>query len=416
MTALVEGLREQWLYPKWYSCVTTPKRLKDIANESFTSKTQTHIIVTTVLDAQVLWVPVTDEYEELQWASFSVEYGRPSGRNNVVPWIKLDTTPPLIPPQSIPKVPDTITEKIRKLARIKHKNIPVKLLVGDNKELKVFEVDIDGDDIAEKIEFAKVRDLVRFLRHNLRSGMGYKLQGMFLIWGLDDIEFDTSVEFLKPLVHRSRFYPDEYFYPTTCMEFLSTTTGNEIVMLIHPDGTRYRVSFEDLPKDSTLRALETVSFDIYALGLLTDCPELYDPRTRRWYPVTLDVRNIMDIRFSKLHEYPRLQNALDHTDVSEFDWSKDSWRFSGHFHGNEINWRIVSTSTGQTWMNRSFTYVTPKGQNPKDGLDRFRRAVASIVPPSRLGGLEDWLEGLESTLRERDTSMSTDGPMTLEFP
>ncbi len=311
LTGFIEGLGDRWIPAKWHSCVTVPQRLKEFVGEALTSTDATPLVVTTVLETKVLWVPMMDEYDELQWASFILEHGKPGGRWNIIPWLKLETTVPLAAPSRVPTIPDSVDETIKRLARVKHRTIPVELVACVNKDLEVYEVILHGASFKERREFTRTNELVQFLRTPVRKGTGYRSHGTTLTWDHQrDILYDDPLSFLIPLVHRSRFYPEEFHYPGTCKEILASTTGNEITMVILQEDTTYRIEFEDLPQDSSIRGLEDIDLDVYALGLLTECAELYDPRHRTKHPVTLNVGAIMDIKFSKLYEYSRLEDAL----------------------------------------------------------------------------------------------------------
>jgi len=313
VTALVEGLRETRFLSNWYSSVTKPQRLKNMARENLTSLHRTPLISTTVLGEQVLWLPLMDADQNVLWESFSLEIAKPSGRHNVIPWFKLEEAPLLVHPSSLPTIPESVDAALRKLARVKQKRVPVKLIVRVDSELEVFTVNLEGEGTDENLEFTRTNDLVRFLRYNIRIGSGYLLnETTVTTWELDDISYGDSLVFLKPIVHRSRFYPDEYHYPKTCKEYLTASTGKGITMVLRQEGSQYCVELEDLSHGSFLKALEDVTFDFYALVLLTDCDRLYDPRHRIWHPVSLDVTSILHkTKLSKKFEHTPLMDALE---------------------------------------------------------------------------------------------------------
>ncbi|MGY5875108.1 MAG: hypothetical protein RTU30_05140 [Candidatus Thorarchaeota archaeon] len=402
LTGVIEGLGDMWIPPKWYSCKTTPQNLKEFAVEALTSIDRTLLVVTTVLDSRVVWVPAMTEYDdEQQWISFSIIHGKPSGRWNMIPWMKLETTVPLAPPSITPATPDSVNETLGKLTRVRHRTIPVDVMVSVNRNLEVYEVRFDGGPRKKPLEFLRTRELVRFLR-TLVSQEGYRIQGVTLTWDhKSDIYYGDDLSFLIPLVHRSRFYPDEYYYPMTCKELLAASTGEEVTMVVRQENKEYRVQFEGLPSDSLLRGLEEVGFDIFALGLLAECRGLYDPEQCVWYPITLNVDAVMDIRFSKIHEYPQLQEALQTADEEEFDWSIDRWQLFIGVRGEEVRWSIRSITTGRTWLNKTFIYPLTLGQPPDEELAAFRDVIARTVSFSHLSNCDDVLEGLRLTLVER---------------
>ncbi|MFQ5833335.1 MAG: hypothetical protein ACE5H4_11570, partial [Candidatus Thorarchaeota archaeon] len=404
LTGLIKGLGDRWIPPKWHPCVTAPQDMKRFAEETLLSTDTTPLVMTTVLKTKVLWVPVLTEYDDdLQWVSFSLVHGKPSGRWNRVSWVKLETTVPLASPGSVPVIPDSVTEVLGRLARVKHSTIPMELMVSVNNDLKVFEVELHGNSIKERLEFSRTGELVRFLRSPVRLGGGHRSQGNTLTWDHKrDIDYGGgSLSFLRPLVHRSRFYPDEFHYPRTCKELLASTTGNEITLAIRQEHGYHRIEVEDLPEDSSLRGLEEIGFDAHALGLLADCGKLFDPDSRMWHPVNLNVNAIMDMRFSRLHEYPRLEEAIREADASEFDWSRDTWRLSTRIIGNELFWSIISGTTGRPWRNRTFTFTLTPGTPPDKELEVFRQEVKAIAPLSHLSNLDDELRIHRETLHER---------------
>ncbi|MHA1136349.1 MAG: hypothetical protein ACTSSE_07675, partial [Candidatus Thorarchaeota archaeon] len=46
----------------------------------------------------------------------------------------------------------------------------------------------------------------------------------------------VSLSILRPLVHLSRFYPDQYQYPKTCRYLLESTRGSEVTLVIKERG------------------------------------------------------------------------------------------------------------------------------------------------------------------------------------
>jgi hypothetical protein len=274
--------------------------------------------------------------------------------------------------------------------------------VSVNRDLKVFEVELEGESFKERRMFSRTSELVQFLRLPVSQATGYRSYGDRVIWDhKTDIAYDDDLFFLKPLVHRSRFYVDVYHYPKICKELLEAERGDDIIMVIQPDSASYRVEFEGLPQDSTLRELETVGFDVYAIGLLTECRELYDSKKIRLYPVSLDVDAIMDVRFSDLGDYPRLQEAIENVDIRMFDWGKESWKLWTRIVGNEIRWSVMSTTTERVWMRRVFSFILNPGSPPDMEMARFREIIESVVPHYHLSNLNDRLNFIRQSLIER---------------
>ncbi|MGY5880529.1 MAG: hypothetical protein RTV31_09765, partial [Candidatus Thorarchaeota archaeon] len=178
---------------------------------------------------------------------------------------------------------------------------------------ETYKVNLFGENVDEYLEFSRTDELTRFLQYNIRFGSGYILNGQSLVWDRSqDIDYGDDLFFLRPLVHRSRFYPDEFYYPKTCSEYLSSTIEKGITMVIRHEGDSYRLELKDFARGHILRRLENVTFDVFAMGLLADCKELYDSKKEVWHPVELDVAPLVDagFRFSRLQEYSRLYEAL----------------------------------------------------------------------------------------------------------
>jgi hypothetical protein len=401
-TGFLEGLGDKWIPLKWHPCKTTPQHLKQLAQDALTSTDRTPLISTTVRDTRIIWIPIWTEENEILWVSFSLKHGMPSGRRNIVPWIMLEPSEFLAAPSRVPEIPDSIEEMLYKIARVKHRVTPAKVLVGINEELEVYEVELEGEDIKERREFKRTRELARFLRTPVREGVGYRWHGRTLTWDhRGDIEYGGSLSFLRPLVHRSRFYPGVYHYPKTCTDHLASNRGDEITLIISQEERTYRVKLDDLPSQSTLRDLEMTELDIHALGLLSECKELFDPGSSTWYPTALNVNAIMDIRFRQLHEYPRLEAAILAADVTKFDWSRDTWLLKATLRGNELTWTIMSKTTGRYWMNRTFTYPLTPGEEPETELRTLKDVIESVIQLDYLCNLDDELESHEATLKER---------------
>ncbi|MFW9864252.1 MAG: hypothetical protein ACFFET_18345, partial [Candidatus Thorarchaeota archaeon] len=184
--------------------------------------------------------------------------------------------------------------------------------------------------------------------------------------------------------------------------------------------TAYHIRMEDLPSDSRLRMLENVGFDIYALSLLADCKALYDPRKGTWHEVNLNVNNIMDLRFSRLHLYPRFEEAIRTADVDDFDWSNDTWQLSSRIVGKELVWSVISKTTQKAWLNRSFTFLLTPGKSPDEELEAFGQEIKTVVPLSQLSNLDDEFESHSTTLVERSErfqlALDRDIPPYKEMP
>lgn len=314
LTALIEGLRDTLISPKYHQCEIKTQRIRKFAQDALSSTNRTPLISTEILGEQVLWIPLMDEDQDITWMSLRLErHGESSGRNDVVPYLILSETPLLAPPNTVPSIPDSVDEVLLRIAGVKKEQVPVNVLLSVNRENETYVVNLFGEKVDEYLEFSRTDEVTRFLQYHIRFSSGYLLNGQALMWDRSqDIDYGDELFFLRPLVHRSRFYPDEFYYPKTCSEYLRSITKNSITIVIHPEGDSYRLELKDLARDHILRELENVTFDVFAMGLLADCKELYDPKKEVWHPVELDVVPLVDagFRFSRVQEYSQLYEAL----------------------------------------------------------------------------------------------------------
>jgi len=399
----IKNLGYKRLRGTWFMCESAPSELEKLAHAIDSTSERRPLILREVEGTPVLWVPWKDDIDgELYWDTFSYVHGRPGGRQNVLPWVKLEATIPLAVPGMIPTVPDSVDAFLYRSGLIKHKTIPVKLSVSVDSKTQSYRVDLEGDSLEDTFEFFQTRQLIQFLRSPIRQGSGYRLKGVSLTWDHQrDIDYDSTLSFLKPLVHRSRFFPSEFYVPKTCSELLAATKGDDVIMMIRPEGRLFRIEFEGLPHQSPIKGLEEIGLDLHSMGLLSECKEVYDPVRRTIHSITLNVNAIMDFASSNLHQYPILETALQEADPAEFDWSTDTWKVSARLVGNEVTWSILSTTTNRVWLRKTFTYVFIDGQPPEIAIKEYRTAIEEVVPLSHLVNLNDVLESLESTLRER---------------
>lgn len=128
-----------------------------------------------------------------------------------------------------------------------------------------------------------------------------------------------SLSFLKPLVHRSSFFPTDYVVPDTCSELLRTVMGDEVEVKVHVDeGLRksgdfkfLRVEFDGLAAGSFLKGLEDRRLNIYDLALLAECDQLVDVNHGTRHTLTFDIDALMDVRVPEgVAEYSCLHGML----------------------------------------------------------------------------------------------------------
>jgi hypothetical protein len=304
---------------------------------------------------------------------------------------------------------------LREISGLNRETTAVKLKVSADTEKRVYMIEFHGKKYSEKLIISDTEELVRTLRHPIRIGGGFETKsGRLLTWNhLIDVEYiednDLSLSFLNPLVHRSRFFPDEYPYPKTCAEFLDTDLGDEVRIEVAPENGNLRslkLKMDGLPNWSLLRKLEDVSFNIFELGILTECSQLIDISTRLRHPVNLDASGIVTVKSSKINDYPRLRAALDSVDLSEFDWSTDSWTLGVNLRlMNHLRWSIVSSRTGEAWMNKTFDFRLDPTLSLDEVLDTFKDEVSGTIPLDNLNNVDEKLENLKTLLKGRGWSV-----------
>ncbi|MHA1909700.1 MAG: hypothetical protein ACW98Y_20545 [Candidatus Thorarchaeota archaeon] len=270
------------------------------------------ILSGTVEEIEVLWIPWKNEDDnEIYWDSFIIEHGRPAGRWNIIPWLKLEHIP-LAVPSNLPEIPDSVDEFLDRMTTIKQESIQVRLEVWADDD--VYKVDLTGKSFTERREFIRTKELVRFLRTPVWSGTGYRSRSKrkALTWDHRvDITYREKLSFLIPLVHRSRFYPDWYQYPRSSRELFRTARGPELTMVIKRDGDRCSIELRNLPATSTLNWIENEVFTKSHLVLLAECEEFFDTKSGISYPVKLDVSEIMDMTLRGIDEHSRLSQSFE---------------------------------------------------------------------------------------------------------
>ncbi|MDF1538759.1 MAG: hypothetical protein P1Q69_07640 [Candidatus Thorarchaeota archaeon] len=407
LSGVIKNLQDTWLPPKYYPVITDGAALKNFADKALSSTSYTTVIMSTHEGKDILHLPAVDEADELVWISFAVKHGRPAGRHHTIPWLVLEHLPQSFDLGTEPDLPDSTLDMLAFMTQITYEMQQAKLLVSADEELEVFVVDIQTELFSEKREFSRTDDLVRFLQTPVWSATGYRTQRKFVMWDrFEDIAYDDGLSFLKPLVHRSWFFPDEYHYPPTCKEFLTTSTGEDVTLKpVHKERNSYRVKLDGIPQASLLRDLEQVELSKSQLCLLAESAELYDPKRRTMHPVELDVTAIIDEQFWYLHRYPRMSEALDSVDLSEFDWSQDTWEFSARLcYRREVSWSIYSPHKGRTWRNKTFSHLFLENVSVDEALDHFRRKVVEVVALNQIKGVEEKLDFFRMLLLERGWS------------
>ena len=431
VAGLVDTLQSQWLRPSWHRCVSDSQTRKDKAEQALYSHSRNTIVVTEVRNNKILWM-LTEGEDGPVWLPYVFEHGTPQKEGQSIPWIRLMETfevlslygevlvLPLLPIDTEKHVNDFLKE----ITSLEYTVTQVTCEVDINTKNGVYELKFKDTSINTSLgtlQFKDTAELVKTLRHPIRKGTPLRMKNRSLVtWDhrtdvnyLDvDVKIGTETDIihlslLKPLVHRSRFYPDEFKVPKTCGELLSTEAGSPLILRIQSEDStfkRLRVEFDELPTTSSLHALENVTLNIFDLALLAECEELIDTSTNKRHQVQIDAKELFDLRFSGLSDYPRLQSAIASLDVSDYDWTRQSWTISLNTHHqvkNEIIWYIESTSSGKVWQNMTFTFVMDYTLNIDDVLSNFEDEVSHTVPLKHLSRFSDTTGLLKRTLRSR---------------
>ncbi len=215
----------------------------------------------------------------------------------------------------------------------KIREVTCRLTIDPQRE--VYKIDVlEGSKTIAKKETPYTDEVVRFLRHPLRTGEYFETKdGTLLKWDVhDDIEYDDvriveddgskkwiSFSFLKPLVVRSSFFPDSYLVPSSCKELLSAKSGDEVTMGFIVDerlktmGVKkyLKVRLQGLLKGSTLSHLESERLGIFDAALLAECSQLIDVGSGYGHEVNIDAEGLLELKVvNLLDEYSRISSAL----------------------------------------------------------------------------------------------------------
>ena len=425
---LLTGLSAPMVSARWNECVTDPKEQRSASRQAMKSVNHTPLITQQYGERTILWILVETLEEDKVWVPFHLEYPNAQySESNLLPWMKLSEVPlqiltELQAPASMgppPHVKTNVDRFLESVSGTTEDPLGVTLIASiDLGEVK-YQVDFYHDnERIETLKFSDTRKFLRVLRHPIRLGTGLEVSGGRLItWDRKrNIEYTDvkvkheggeeaiSLTLLKPLVHRNRFFPGEFFVPKTCGELLATREGGPLTLVIHTVDSSFRelsVEVEGVPGDSPLRTLENVGMNIYDIGLLTECEQLVDRETMKRYNVNLDVKELFDLRFKKLSDYPRLKAAIDELDVSGHDWTREVWAvdiFAPPDMGNQIRWSISSRESGKTWKKKVFDYEMNPALSIDEVVSDFRETVSQIVPLKHVPGVSDMVTRLKNIL------------------
>ncbi len=422
---LVGNLPSKWLRPSYFRCVNDPQVLKDSASRALYSVGRNSIAVTEVGGHNVLWMQSEGEDGPV-WSSSVIEHGKgPS-----VPWIRLREpydipalndevlAPPVLPLD----IGEHVDDFLREVASVEKDVTQVTCVVSINVEKNLYEVefkDHSRETLLCTLLFRNTSELVETLRHPVRRGTPLRIKKKSLVmWdhqkdiqytGCELVRGETreviSVSLLKPLVYRSRFHPDEYKYPETCGELLSTTSGKRITLVIQPeDNNTYRVRLQGISAKSSLKSLEGLELNVFDMVLLAECEQLIDTTRKTRHEVVIDARQLSDFRFSQLNSYPRLREAVSHLVETGFNWYTGLWdiEVSEAQDGSDVVfWTIRSVKTGRVWMGRSFSFILDYGKRLAEHIRVFKETVSKTIPLEHISRFSETLREFERILRSK---------------
>ncbi len=425
---LVDGLPSQWMRPSWFRCVSDPQVLKDTASRALYSIDRNSIVVTEVGSHKILWM-LTEGEDGPVWFSSVLDHGTPQRKGPLIHWIKLTETydvpalndevlaPPILPVD----IESQVNDFLREAALLEQNVTYVTCEVSINVEKEAYELvfrDRSRETIHDTLFFKDTADLIKTLRHPVRKGTALKTKNGFLVrWDhRKDIQYTgcelmrgknrevISVSFLKPLVHKSIFHPDEFLVPRTCSELLLTKRGNRATLIVRYEDKRFSVELSGINAQSSLKPLEGLGLNIFDLALLTECEQLIDTTRMIRHDVEIDARQLLGLKFSQLNDYPRLMKAVSSLDETDYDWSKGSWSIevSEALDGSDVVfWVIRSLESGDVWMDRTFTFELDNRQNLKGHLKVFQDAVRNIIHLKHISEFPETIVEFERILRSK---------------
>ena len=238
VAGLIENLHNQWLYPKWHKCVIDQKVLETKSKDAYISNMRNTIEVTEIGKNKILWILVEREDNPI-WIPYVLEYKPSRSKTTFVPWMKLtDVTqiPALYNEVLAPPVPSTEAEEhvndfLREMTLQKKEVAQVTCEVSIDAKMEKYRLvfkDKSDYAIQDTLLFEDTLELVKKLRHPIRIGTPQETRsGSVVMWDhRKDIQYSDhelvqgetiSLTFLKPMVHRSRFYQEAFHYPKTCI-------------------------------------------------------------------------------------------------------------------------------------------------------------------------------------------------------
>lgn len=419
LCGVITGLGGSHLFPKWYRCQIDGGSLSEWAESALESDERTEVMVTRRDEQSILWM---HDEEQDTWNPYLLEYGHPD-KKKTLPWLKLSTigllpstvSGRLIPPTKGSDVREHVDAYLRELAQPERLPISVRVDVSVDRAKKMYVVTFSGAGVDERRELELTDELTHLLRHPIRRSTGLEVWNGVLTWDhLEDISYSEGLTFLIPLVHRSRFLPEKYEYPSTCSEYLQLSEGGPVVLTVRVEDTAYSrfcLVLDGISSKSSLADLDGKEVSLAELGLLCECQQLIDTTKKFRHPLKLEVSSVLGIEQSRLHRYPTLREEVGQVDWSEFDWTRDIWALQYRFRKRDegIEWSIVSKINRRVWMDKTNELSLDPTKDTKTLVTQFREAVKSLVSLEHLENAEDVFSGFREDLESRGW---TDGTPT----
>ncbi|MHA1287464.1 MAG: hypothetical protein ACTSPB_08680 [Candidatus Thorarchaeota archaeon] len=260
IAGLIDNLPSQWLRPSWHQCASDSQIRKDRAEKALYSHNRNTIVVTEFHNNKILWI-LTEGEDGPVWSPYVIVHGTPQKKGQSIPWIRLVETfevPSLYGEVLVLPILPICTEKhvndfLKEIASLEQTVTYITCEVDINTKMGVYELrfmDKSKETLLDTLHFKDTAELVKTLRHPIRKGTPLRMKnGSLVIWdhrtdiSFIDAEVETeekkemvSLSILRPLVHLSRFYPDQYQYPKTCRYLLESTRGSEVTLVIKERG------------------------------------------------------------------------------------------------------------------------------------------------------------------------------------
>jgi hypothetical protein len=348
--ALLEEQLGAYLRQSWYRGVIDPERIKEVAEEALTRDgwDEYSIALVDVKTQRVLFVKTKGDDGEEWTLTGAFEYGTPpKEQSQPVRWIRLSQPLPETllalhgfllesPPNGVRTLCDNVLRKACEWGGV-IRDVSCVLTIDAEKQTYKIELREGRKTIAQKVT-ASTDDVISFLRYPLKKGEYFSTaDGILLKWDpLRDIDYDDvvvkgpdgtteyfSMTVIKPLIHRSTFFPESYSLPASCKELLQTQQGKDVTIqvlvneqILSFGSKKYlKVQFDELTTSSLVR-FEKEKLGIFDVALLCECEQLIDVDTGRRHNVSVNAEDLVPLKIVHLlSEYPRLESTiLSHID------------------------------------------------------------------------------------------------------